>query len=177
MRRRNLLALVLLSLVPMVGCKTLQEYVANLPEAEKPQPTKVYNLPKNKVWEGVMHYFTSNAITIQTIDKPSGLVYAEPDYTTGDISHLARCYNYYSKDHEPTVATLKLNILVTASETGDSTTVTINSRFKQSFVWKDGSIVVENCATNGRIEREIHATIAEYLGITEDSDDPSDLEF
>lgn len=179
MRRRILLALGLLSLVPMVGCKSLQQIVENIDkriEEEQSQGTRAYSLPKNKVWEGVMHYFTSNAITIQTIDKPSGLIYAEPDYTTGDIYHLANCFSY-RKGEKPGIASVKLNIHVTPNEAGDSTTVTVNTRFKQSWVGPGIETQVRDCTTRGRIEREIHATLREYLGITEDSDKPNDLEF
>ena len=51
---------------------------------------KIYNNHKDFVWEGVMNFFAKNNIQIRTIEKASGLIYAETEYTRDGIKKPGR---------------------------------------------------------------------------------------
>ncbi len=57
----------------LIGCSTaMQTY-----QFEK---SRTYSASPDQVWEGVMQYFTANNIQIKTLERESGVVYAEMVY-------------------------------------------------------------------------------------------------
>ncbi len=72
----------------MTGCTAYKEYNRTdfsyqAPEAKQIRTSKVYTAPYDKVWESVISFFAERNITIQTIEKVSGIVAAQKMY--GDL--------------------------------------------------------------------------------------------
>lgn len=114
----------------------------------------------------------SNAIAIKTIDKASGLIYSETEYTSVDIRNMATCGWYESE--RPEMAWVKLNIFVTSGSERKSTTVTLNTRFSQSWSRQGIPSGVRPCESTGKVEREIREIIREYRGLPSDDENEDD---
>ncbi len=108
---------------------------------------------KDQVWSNLVEYFASSNITIKTIEKDSGIIYAERMFGRGySIVDLADCGA--DPMAVPASATADLNVFV--RERPGGVTTTVNARFHQQRVsaW-DNSISSVDCSSLGTIERTI----------------------
>ena len=115
-------------------------------------------LTKDEAWSNAVEYFASGNITIRTIEKDSGIIYAERMFGTGsDVSQFADCGAPGMS--VPIGATVDLNVFV--REAGDGVNVTVNARFSQQrqSAW-DKSISSVECSSLGVIEERILDAIA-----------------
>jgi hypothetical protein len=106
-----------------------------------------YDMNKDFVWESLLSFFTSNNIQIKTIEKDSGVIYAERssvDRTMADCGEA------------PLTAEIArsgtLNVFV--RPTGAKTQVTVNSEFKVLRMF-DNQTFTAACHSTGLLERSI----------------------
>ncbi len=127
--------------------------------ATPPKPTqfeksRTYALTKDQVWSNLLGYFTSNSIQIKTIEKASGVIYAEravADPTMADCGSAPLSMEF----GRPAT----LNVFVKPVDSGH-TQVTVNASFEvvrnfENTTWKD------QCLSTGVLERQILSSIAE----------------
>ncbi|RUM99436.1 hypothetical protein EET67_00535 [Pseudaminobacter arsenicus] len=113
--------------------------------------SETYNLGKDETWERLLSYFTSNHVQIKTIEKDSGVIYAER--STIDAS-MADC------GEAPLMAEIArtgtLNVFVRPK--GGQTEVTVNSEFKVIRMFDNQTFTVA-CFSTGVLETSILASI------------------
>jgi hypothetical protein len=119
--------------------------------------SKTYPLAKDAVWESLMAWFTTNQLAIKTIEKDSGVVYAERIYATADAFSGADC----GKDEmaPPFERIGQFNVFVHPVDAAN-TQVTVNSTFieHRRSAW-DGSIITAGCVSTGALENSILTAI------------------
>lgn len=68
---------------------------ATAPQVYEVRNAREYRLAKERVWDHLIQYFATNNIQIKTIDKSSGVIYAERAITSapsgGKIADFADC--------------------------------------------------------------------------------------
>lgn len=139
-------AIALLAAASVAACATPPAYV-------QIENSRTIPLTKDQVWSNLVEHFASSSITIKTIEKDSGIIYAERAYGRGyAITELADCGA--DPMATPTTTAADLNVFVREVPTG--TTATVNARFNQTRVsaW-DNSIITSECASLGSLERAI----------------------
>jgi hypothetical protein len=110
-------------------------------------------LSKDAVWSNLVEYFASGNIAIKTIEKDSGIIYAERMFARGtELSSFADCGA--AAMASPVGGAADLNVFV--RETAAGVNVTVNARYRQSraSMW-DGSVSSTECASLGTLERTI----------------------
>lgn len=110
-------------------------------------------LSKNEVWSNLVEYFATSNIAIKTIEKDSGIIYAERMFARGnDLTGYADCGA--AALAAPIGGAADLNVFVRETATGVNATV--NARYRQSRMsaW-DGSVGSTECASLGTLERSI----------------------
>jgi hypothetical protein len=110
-------------------------------------------LTKNEVWANLVEYFATSNIAIKTIEKDSGIIYAERMFARGnDLAGYADCGA--AALAAPVGGAADLNVFVRETNTGVNTTV--NARYRQSRLsaW-DGTVSSTECASLGTLERSI----------------------
>lgn len=110
-------------------------------------------LSKDVVWSNLVEYFASGNIAIKTIEKDSGIIYAERMFARGtELSSFADCGA--AAMAAPVGGAADLNVFV--RETAAGVNVTVNARYRQSraSMW-DGSVSSTECASLGTLERTI----------------------
>jgi len=128
--------------------------------ATPPQPvavenTRTYDLPKDVVWERLLDFFTSQSIPIKTIEKDSGVVYAErAGFSPGQADCGASLLNEMSR-------MASLNVFV--RQMGGETQVTVNTAFNVVRSY-DRQVWTAECYSTGLIERQILQSIAAAPG-------------
>lgn len=108
---------------------------------------------KDQVWSNLVEYFASSNISIKTIEKDSGIIYAERMFGGGSsVASMADCGSDVMAT--PISTSADLNVFVRETPTGVTTTV--NARYNQSrqSAWDNSTIRVE-CASLGTMERTI----------------------
>lgn len=141
--------------VLLTGCATI-------PTTYDFDSKKTFTSHKDHVWEAVMNFFSKNNIQIKTIEKASGLIYAETEYTSEGIKNLADCRSGFLEIAGP--ASAQFNIFVASAPEGKPTTVTVTTKFNQ--VWKSsGDVIVRDCNSKGRLEKQIFDDILAYLQV------------
>lgn len=132
----------------LAGCSTA-------PQPRSITRAQTYAMPKDAVWQEVMAWFTSNQIQIKTIEKDSGVVYAERlyDLTSGQ----ADC-------GEPGVDLPierlgQFNVFVREAD-ANHTEVTVNANFieRRRDGWT-GAYKTINCVSTGGVESSILGAI------------------
>ena len=115
------------------------------------QNSRVYNTNFDTAWGHLVQFFPANNIQLKTIDKASGVIYAEK--ILGGSEGIVEC-------GEPgimsavTVGTV--NVLVTAE--GGKTKVTVNLNFNQTRRLTIGygtSTMTVKCSSTGFLEQQI----------------------
>ncbi len=160
--KRQLAALCALALT-VAGCETI-------PKETVFEKSKMFSAPKDIVWEKVIQYFAERNIPIKTIEKASGIVYAERtlsfnQYNRADTSYIASVADCGSGGPlAPTLAhSIDMNVFVRSTGT-DSTSVTVNARFHETRRvvtnggWATDTISVE-CLSTGKLEADIFGAI------------------
>lgn len=120
--------------------------------ATAPQQTafansRFYDMPFDEAWEGVISFFTANGIQIRTIEKASGLIYAEQALSDPAFADCGS--GGLAIDIENLTS---FNIFV--REDGGRTSVTVNADFKIIREFDRRRITVQ-CLSTGTLERLI----------------------
>ena len=141
-RNRWIPILAFLSAISLFGCATPPEYhfVAK---------SKTYEKTKDEVWSNLIAYFTSHSIQIKTIEKVSGVIYAEKLGFAGET---------YADCGTPGIAKVlntvgSFNVFVEEVGSG-SVRVTVNANYVQSRQF-DVNYWTVDCYSTGQLEREI----------------------
>ena len=141
--------LLILSVLLFFGCATA-------PLTYNFDSTRTYEAMEGEVWSDLMAFFTTNNIQIRTIERDSGIVYAERLYAGGDslslFSQFADCGNYALEIPGPGSASF--NVFVN-DEISDQITVSVTTNF--TMVWSSSSMwstttVVRACNSTGWLE-------------------------
>ena len=147
--------------IALVGCAT------------EPLPHSVENarsfpMSKDQVWDNLIAYFSSNSIQIKTIEKASGVIYAERGVdrpaSYREIRHpdYADCGTPPITDI-PVGHTVDLNVFV-RSTGSSSVAVTVNARIKEvrrvpSAGGFSTTLETRDCVSTGKIEEAILTAI------------------
>ena len=112
--------------------------------------TAVIAMPKDEVWSNIMEYFTSSQIQIRTVERDSGIVYAESARTTAGTVLDCGTYN-----DQPISGVATMNVFVNDVGPGQ-TSVTVNVAGNGGFrdAW-NGQFVAVECYSTGALERTI----------------------
>lgn len=134
----------------LAGCATAPLVV---PVERSVETTKT----KDQVWTNLIEFFASNNISIKTIEKDSGIVYAERTFSgTGGMREWADCGANMMAP--PIRQTMDLNVFVREAgpSTSPKTNVTVNARFSETrqSAW-DNSLANTDCNSLGVLERLI----------------------
>lgn len=108
-----------LFVVLLFGC-------ASTPRVTSFESTRTYSKSYDQVWRELMQSFTSYNLQIKTVEKESGIVYAERlsfDNAQADCG--------YQWPFVPLSRTLSLNVFVATLEDSGSTQVTVNADFRE----------------------------------------------
>jgi hypothetical protein len=126
--------------------------------------SREYSASKDVVWERLMRYFATNSIQIKTLEKASGVVYAERQFSgnapvewseRGRIGDLADC----GKDFMaiPEMHAMTLNVFVRDLPGGRSS-ATVNVLFHETYAdasgWGDRP-APRQCNSTGEMERRV----------------------
>jgi len=113
--------------------------------------SQTYDLSKDRVWESLLSFFTSNNIQIKTIEKDSGVIYAERSSVDRSMADCGEV---------PLAAEIArsgtLNVFV--RPVGARTQVTVNSEFKVIRMF-DNQTFTAPCNSTGLLERSILESI------------------
>lgn len=110
-------------------------------------------LPKDAVWANLVEYFASSNIAIKTIEKDSGIIYAERMFARGmELSNYADCGA--AAMAAPVGGAADLNVFVRETSTGVNATVNVRYRQTRASMW-DGSLTSNECASLGVLERVV----------------------
>ncbi|MCY3988853.1 MAG: hypothetical protein OXF94_09730 [Gammaproteobacteria bacterium] len=163
----RVLTTIFLAAIVFSGCATQEEFIA--PDFDR---AKEFSGTKDKVWEAVIDYFAGRNIPIKTLEKDSGLIYAETLIAsvgygeTGDFFRYAACPKKWSVVYVGP-ATVSVNVLVTDIQSGDdSVSVQVNTRHRVlANVYAVLATVPQTveCSSSGYIEGAIHNHVEEYL--------------
>ncbi len=110
-----------------------------------------FAMSKDAVWDSVLHYFTANSIQIKTIEKDSGVIYAER--SRYDAS-MADCGEVPLSQEVSRIATL--NVFVRPA--GNLVQVTVNTDFNVVRVF-DNQSWTDRCFSTGVLEGQILSAI------------------
>lgn len=114
--------------------------------------SNTYPVSKDEAWERLLTYFTSNNIQIKTIEKDSGVIYAERalvDASTADCGQGGLAVDVSR--------TGGLNVFV-RSIGPKQTQVSVNSDYKITRMF-DGQVMVTPCNSTGLLEGQILRSI------------------
>ena len=121
------------------------------------------------VWEGLMDYMTRNGIEIKTLERDSGVVYAEKMYGgPDDLGGLAHCPE---KWHVLAAGrtTAAFNVLVADvddleiySQLDLGTTMAVNTRFSRQVYAFPGFWGTQTCDSTGVLEHAVFEHVAQY---------------
>ena len=144
------IALIAAGAIALTGCATAPLVV---PVERSVETTK----SKEQVWANLIEFFASNNISIKTIEKDSGIVYAERTFSgAGGLREWADCGA--SMMAPPIRQTMDLNVFVrdAGGSAGPKTNITVNARFSETrqSAW-DNSIANTDCNSLGVLERRI----------------------
>lgn len=123
---------------------------ATLPTDHSVTKTKTYAASKDAVWTELVRFFAQNNISIKTIEKDSGVIFAETQNIAG--TSIADC----GKPDAFTIETGRVgNFNVFASERNAATEVTINTAFTASHRDMNNIVKPFPCNSTGQLERMI----------------------
>lgn len=131
---------------------------ATLPASSQFERSRAYQLDKDVVWANIVEYFAAEGIAVKTIEKDSGIIYAERMQSAvtrlglGGVGAEADCGS--DPFARPLSQSLDLNVFVRPSA-GGGTTVTVNARFRETRQAMGAQVVSVECASRGLLERDI----------------------
>ncbi|MXZ43457.1 MAG: hypothetical protein F4Z01_00510 [Gammaproteobacteria bacterium] len=139
---------------------------ASFPEPRMIQRNFIIEAPKDLVWDGAIHYFSSQKIPISRSEEDSGIIFAERSFHSSiKDDKYADC----PKGHMLGSRRSKMNIFISEPRT-DVTKLRIKLQFQREYT--ASSIHGENlgtkfydCASTGVGEREIYEKVLEYVAL------------
>lgn len=132
------------------------------------QRSFVFTEPIDVVWEGTIHYLSSNEIPIKTQDRDSGIVNAETTHRISrDDDEFAECPTNGVDLFGDWDRHMKVHIIASMDES-DTTTVTINLEFSRvyysaGFFRELGERTTLDCVSTGKGEQTIYESIKKYV--------------
>jgi hypothetical protein len=123
---------------------------ATPPQQHSFDKSQTYPSNFDATWMHLVQYFTSNNIQVKTIEKASGVLYAEKSFV--DYANFADCGKPGIALVLGTVATL--NVFVVSQQGTSTSTVTVNTTFVQTRQF-DTNIWTVPCVSTGELEQQI----------------------
>ncbi len=118
----------------------------------------------NMVWAAVMSYFTEKGVSIKTIEKDSGIIYAEKMYGQTLDENWADCGDY---SPFATSSSVSLNLFVRKDLKSEQILVAVNMEFSQiqniPGLFFNSNIQNVVCNSKGGLELIILNYIEEYV--------------
>ena len=153
------IALVILLLT---SCTTVH------PIAHEFDAEKSFEVPEPIVWKAIMDFFTRNQLQIKTLERASGVVYAEHKYIGTQDAHLlewaADCGTYPLM--QPGAGNLSLNMFL--SENLDKVNVRVNANYSKRWILSNPMLGIYSaeilpCTSRGTLEDSIFQYIDNYI--------------
>lgn len=125
-----------------------------------------FDASKEVIWNRLIRHFATNNIQIKTLEKASGVIYAERDvggaatawWERGQIGDLADCGKDFMRI--PLAHSILLNVLV-AETSSKKTTATVTVTFKEIYDQRAGlGGPPATCNSTGRLEETILSSLA-----------------
>lgn len=141
------LSISFMALMLLAGCYSP-------PRAHEFEAERVYALQKDAVWSNLMDWLTSHRVQIKTVEKDSGIIYAERAYTGSvPVFSYADCGMAGEQAISPQSA--QFNIYV--REVGPrSTRVSVNATYSAVFVNPVNNTSQNiTCTSRGDLETDI----------------------
>lgn len=110
--------------------------------------TRVYSKSKDEVWTSLVAFFATNNIQIKTIEKDSGVIYAERSSFDKVMADCGLDYLYVDVTN-----VASFNVLVIPR--GAQTSVTVTSEFKAGRLGPYNATKVTQCLSTGYLEQQI----------------------
>ncbi len=158
-----------ITLIPPILIMLLLTSCVTLPAIYNVDAQKTLDASSDIVWSGLMQFFTENNIQIKTIEKDSGVVYAERIYSATSTSSQNTLPDAWfdcgrSDMETPVSSTLSLNVFVRDDLKKENTTVSINAVFSQKWYshW-DGRNRMIPCNSTGTLEVIVLDYISKYI--------------
>lgn len=129
---------------------TLTSGCATPPQQRPIQNSETYNTDFDVTWAHLMQFFTMNNIQVKTIEKASGVVYAERVLLDVDYKLAADCGSPGLFAIQST--TVGLNVFVVPD--AQRTKVTVNTTFTQVRALGQNVVTVP-CVSTGDLEKQI----------------------
>lgn len=123
---------------------------ATPPQMHDVERSRTYNADFETTWRHAVQYFSSNGIQIKTIEKASGIIYAEQALVGNDLGTYADCGRPGMAIVRGTMATFNVFI----AENDGKTTVTVNTKYVQTRQF-DRNIWTVECTSAGGLERQV----------------------
>lgn len=139
------------AVMALASCATPAAYVPI-------ENTATIALSQDVVWSNLVEYFAENNISIKTIERDSGIIYAERSISgPGELASLASCGSAFGS--APIATTLDMNVFVRPTTDGTASRVTVNTRFHQVQAngFTNGATSTVACNSLGQIERRVLA--------------------
>ena len=131
---------------------------AKPPEIHQVDKSKTFNDSFETTWSRVIQFFTSNNIPIKTIDKSSGVIYAEKLNGTKEEGER------YADCGTPGIALIlstKISMNIFVQKLGSTQSkATINTTFSQIRQF-DGRTFEANCNSRGTLELQLLSTLGQ----------------
>lgn len=116
------------------------------------ETSRAIPLSKDEVWSNLVEHFATSNIAIKTIEKDSGIIYAERMFSSvNDLREFADCGG--ATFMAPVGGAVDLNVFV--RETPSGVNATVNARFRQTRASIGGNVGVAECVSLGNLERGI----------------------
>ena len=164
------MVLKFIELSTIIFASFLLSACVTLPAQYEYDARKTFNTSSDIVWSALMEYFTANNIHIKTIEKDSGVIYAERIYaptSSTDIlgealEGLADCGK--AELLKPLSSTVSLNVFVRDDLKIEKTTVNINVVFSQECInLLNAQVGPVMCNSTGLLEQNILNHIELYI--------------
>ena len=108
-----------------------------------------------ETWESTIDYFSSRNIQIRTIERDSGLIYAERMYAGGYDSATGGYADCGSQPmYTPTRSSISFNVFVRSVDE-ESTRVTVTTSFSQTLVMGSYPPIQVECNSTGLLETSV----------------------
>ena len=137
----------------VAGIAVLLSSCASPPKMSQFEKTRIYQSGKDAVWEKLLAFFTANSIQIKTIEKDSGVIYAEramADATMADCGQPGLAIELARPG--------SLNVFVRG--VGSGTEVNVNTQFT-SLRQFDNQTFTTQCHSTGVLEKQILDSIGQ----------------
>lgn len=140
------LAFIVIGLLLISACATA-------PSTYGIDNSRVYNKPYDEVWSDVMGFFTTSNIQIKTVEKESGIVYAESMRFT---DQQADCGT--PGINKVVGRQMSLNIFV-KENSDNQTAATVNTNFIETRRFADQPAFAVECNSKGTVEAAILSSL------------------